>query len=103
MNKYRSHKCNELNATNIGEAVSIAGWINRKRDHGNLLFVDLRDHYGITQCVIDNSNLDILKLIENLRVESVIKISGRVIKREAETINKDLSCLSQNQRIGLQH
>ena len=90
MNKYRSHKCNELTATNIGEAVSIAGWINRKRDHGNLLFVDLRDHYGITQCVIDNSNLDILKLIENLRVESVIKVSGRVIQREAETINKDL-------------
>ena len=47
MNKYRSHKCNELTAINIGEAVSIAGWINRKRDHGNLLFVDLRDHYGI--------------------------------------------------------
>ena len=91
MNKYRSHKCNELNATNIGETVSIAGWINRKRDHGNLLFVDLRDHYGITQCVIDNSNLDILKLIENLRVESVIKITGMVIKREAETVNKDLN------------
>jgi aspartyl-tRNA synthetase len=91
MNKYRSHKCNELTAINIGETVSIAGWINRKRDHGNLLFVDLRDHYGITQCVIDNSNLDILKLIENLRVESVVKISGRVIKREAETINKDLN------------
>ena len=91
MNKYRSHKCNELTAINIDESVSVAGWINRKRDHGNLLFVDLRDHYGITQCVIDNSNLDILKLIENLRVESVIKISGRVIKREAETINKELN------------
>ncbi|MDC3144441.1 aspartate--tRNA ligase [Pelagibacteraceae bacterium] len=91
MNKYRSHKCNELTAINIGQAVSLAGWINRKRDHGNLLFLDLRDHYGITQCVIDNSNLDILKLIENLRVESVIKISGRVIKRESETINKELN------------
>ena len=55
MNKYRSHNCNELNVTNIDNIVSISGWINRNRDHGNLLFLDLRDHYGITQCVIDNS------------------------------------------------
>ena len=59
MNKYRSHKCNELTAINIGQAVSLAGWINRKRDHGNLLFLDLRDHYGITQCVIDLSLIHI--------------------------------------------
>ena len=90
MNKYRSHKCNELKANNIGDTISLSGWINRKRDHGNLLFLDLRDHYGITQCVINNSNLEILNLVENLRVESVIKISGKVVKREIETINSEL-------------
>ena len=90
MNKYRSHNCNELNVSNIDNIVSISGWINRKRDHGNLLFLDLRDHYGITQCVIDNSNLDVLNLIENLRVESVVNVVGKVVKREIETINKEL-------------
>ena len=90
MNKYRSHNCNELNVSNIDNIVSISGWINRKRDHGNLLFLDLRDHYGITQCVIDNSKLDILNLIENLRVESVVNVVGKVVKREIETINKEL-------------
>ena len=90
MNKYRSHNCNELNVSNIDNIVSISGWINRKRDHGNLLFLDLRDHYGITQCVIDNSKLDVLNLIENLRVESVVNVVGKVVKREIETINKEL-------------
>ena len=90
MNKYRSHNCNELNVSNIDNIVSISGWINRKRDHGNLLFLDLRDHYGITQCVIDNSKLDVLNLIENLRVESVVNVAGKVVKREIETINKEL-------------
>ena len=90
MNKYRSHNCNELNVSNIDNIVSISGWINRKRDHGNLLFLDLRDHYGITQCVIDNSKYDFLNLIENLRVESVIKVVGKVVKREIETFNKEL-------------
>ena len=90
MNKYRSHNCNELNVSNIDNIVSISGWINRKRDHGNLLFLDLRDHYGITQCVIDNSKLDILNLIENLRVESVVNVVGKVVRREIETINKEL-------------
>ena len=90
MNKYRSHNCNELNVSNIDNIVSLSGWINRKRDHGNLLFLDLRDHYGITQCVIDNSKYDILNLIENLKVESVIKVVGKVVKREIETINKEL-------------
>ena len=90
MNKYRSHNCNELNVSNVDNIVSISGWINRKRDHGNLLFLDLRDHYGITQCVIDNSKLDVLNLIENLRVESVVNVVGKVVKREIETINKEL-------------
>ena len=90
MNKYRSHHCNEISVNNIDETVSISGWINRKRDHGNLLFLDLRDHYGVTQCVIDNSNTTTLELIESLRVESVIKIVGKVVKREIETINSEL-------------
>jgi aspartyl-tRNA synthetase len=90
MNKYRSHNCNELNINDIDKSISISGWINRKRDHGNLLFLDLRDHYGITQCVIDNSKIEILNLIENLRVESVVKIIGKVVKREIETINSEL-------------
>jgi len=90
MNKYRSHNCNELNINDIDKSISISGWINRKRDHGNLLFLDLRDHYGITQCVIDNSKIKILNLIENLRVESVVKIIGKVVKREIETINSEL-------------
>jgi aspartyl-tRNA synthetase len=90
MNKYRSHNCNELNVSHIDKSISISGWINRKRDHGNLLFLDLRDHYGITQCVIDNSKIEILNVIENLRVESVIKVVGKVTKREIETINSEL-------------
>ena len=64
MNNYRSHHCGELNIVNVGENIILSGWINKKRDHGNLLFIDLRDHYGITQCVIDKkiNNLMILKV-----------------------------------------
>ena len=56
MNKYRSHNCNELRKKNVGNKIHLAGWINKKRDHGNLLFIDLRDNYGVTQCIIDKSN-----------------------------------------------
>ena len=65
MNKYRSHLCNQLNEDDSGASVLISGWVHRKRDHGNLLFIDLRDHYGITQCVIDKSNEDLLFIAEN--------------------------------------
>ena len=65
MNKYRSHKCNELRKINVGNKVSLAGWINKKRDHGNLLFIDLRDNYGITQCIIDKENAQ-FKELENI-------------------------------------
>ena len=90
MNKYRTHTCGELNKSHKEKEISLSGWINKKRDHGNLLFLDLRDNYGITQCVIDKSN-EIFKKIEKLSLETVIKISGVVIKRSEETINKNIS------------
>ena len=91
MNKYRTHNCNQLRLEDASSKVSLAGWINRKRDHGNVLFVDLRDHYGVTQCVIEKTNTKLLNLVDSLRVETVIKIDGTVIKRESDTINKSLS------------
>ena len=90
MNKYRTHNCKELRKEDIDKEVSISGWINKKRDHGNLLFIDLRDNFGITQCVIDKSN-EIFKKIEKLSLETVIKITGIVIERSKETINKNIS------------
>ncbi len=90
MNKYRSHNCNELRESDTEKKVTLAGWINRKREHGNVLFIDLRDHYGITQCVIEKSEEDLLNVVNNLRVESVIKVIGKVIKRASDTINESL-------------
>ena len=90
MNKYRTHLCNQLRESDAGANVSISGWIHRKRDHGNLLFVDLRDHYGVTQCVVDKTNEKLLTIIDSLRSESVIKISGTVVERDKETINLSL-------------
>ena len=89
MNKYRSHNCSELIETDSGKEVYLSGWFHRKRDHGNLLFIDIRDHFGITQCVIENKN-QYFKILENLRPESVIKVYGQVRKRESGTENKDL-------------
>jgi aspartyl-tRNA synthetase len=89
LSKYRTHNCGELNKNNQEQNVILSGWINKKRDHGNLLFVDLRDNYGVTQCLIDKSNSN-FKELEKLQLESVIKINGNVIKRSDDTINKDL-------------
>jgi len=89
MNKYRSHNCSELTESDTGKKVYLAGWLHRKRDHGNLLFVDLRDHFGITQCVVQNKN-KYFKVLEGLKPESVIKVYGDVVKREKGTENKDL-------------
>ena len=72
MNKYRTHTCNQLNKDNEGENVILSGWINKKRDHGNLLFIDLRDNYGLTQCIIEKSNSD-FKELEKIQLESVLK------------------------------
>ena len=89
MNNYRSHNCGELSLDNVDHTVDVAGWINKKRDHGGLLFLDLRDHFGITQCVINSDNKMFEKL-ETIKLESVIKVSGKVIKRSDDTVNKNL-------------
>ncbi len=89
MTLYRTHTCGELNINNNGEDVLLSGWINKKRNHGNLLFVDLRDTYGITQCVIDNKN-NLFKKIEKIPLETVAQFQGRVVTREKDTINKEL-------------
>ena len=90
MKIYRTHTCSELKLKNNGEEVLLSGWINKKRDHGNLLFIDLRDNYGITQCVIDNKN-SLFKKIEKIPLETVVKFKGKVVKREKNTVNKDLN------------
>ena len=89
MNKYRTHNCSELTEKNIGKKIKLSGWIHRKRDHGNLLFLDLRDHFGITQCVIENKD-KAFKVLEKIKPESVIMVEGNVVKRSKETENKEL-------------
>ena len=89
MNKYRTHNCNALRKKNVGNDVLLSGWINKKRDHGNLLFIDLRDNYGITQCIIDKKNPQFSEL-EKIQLETVIKIKGSVVDRSLETINNEI-------------
>ena len=87
MNEYRTHTCGELRSSDVGKQVKLAGWIHRKRNLGNLCFVDLRDHYGLTQCVVDSSS-DLFTQIENIRVESVVGFEGEVVARES--VNKNM-------------
>jgi len=89
MNKYRTHNCSELNEKSIGKKIKLSGWVHRKRDHGNLLFVDIRDHFGITQCVIENKEKN-FKILEKIKPESVIMVDGNVVRRSKETENKEL-------------
>ena len=89
MHPYRTHKCGELRLSHAGETVRLSGWVHRKRDHGQLLFVDLRDNFGLTQCVIDVSS-PLFAELEAVRVESVITVTGPVVERNAETVNKGL-------------
>ncbi|MEY2910258.1 MAG: asparaginyl-tRNA synthetase, partial [Pseudomonadota bacterium] len=84
------HNCAELTINNIGKQTILSGWIHKKRDHGNLLFIDLRDHYGMTQCVIDNKN-EHFSSLEKIKLETVIRIEGEVVARTSETINKELA------------
>jgi aspartyl-tRNA synthetase len=90
MHPYRTHTSGALRASDVGATARISGWVHRKRDHGNLLFVDLRDHFGITQCVVDSDNPHFAAL-EGLRVESVVTITGQVVARSAETVNPKLA------------
>ncbi|CAA6603819.1 Aspartate--tRNA ligase [Rhodospirillaceae bacterium LM-1] len=89
MHAYRTHTCGQLRETDAGNDVRISGWVHKKRDHGNLLFVDLRDHYGLTQCVADTS-APAFKILEALKPESVVTITGNVVKRSADTVNPKL-------------
>ena len=89
MNKYRTHTCGELSIKQKDKEVSLSGWINKKRDHGNLLFIDLRDNYGITQCVIEKGN-SIFNEIEKQPLETVININGKVVERSKETVNSEI-------------
>lgn len=89
MHAYRTHTCGQLRSSHTGQAVKLSGWVYRKRDHGNLLFVDLRDHYGVTQVVVDRDSTA-FALIEGLKLESVIAVEGQVLSRGAAQINPDL-------------
>ena len=89
MHKYRTHTCSEITKKDAGATVKLSGWIHRKRDHGNLLFFDLRDHFGLTQCVMENSN-SFFKIAEKIKPESVVSVVGKVISRSSDSVNKDL-------------
>jgi len=89
MHPYRTHTCGQLRAEHVGQTVRLSGWVNRKRDHGGLLFIDLRDHYGMTQCVIDMSS-PLMSAVEHVKNESVVTITGKVVSRPAETLNDKL-------------
>ena len=86
MHRYRTHNCNDLSITDVGNTARLSGWIHRRRDHGQLVFLDLRDHFGITQCVVDVEDAT-FPVVESVRVESVVTITGRVVRRDDETIN----------------
>ena len=89
MHAYRTHNCAALTKENVGDTVRLSGWIHRKRDHGGVLFVDLRDHYGITQVVADEDS-PALEMLDSLKLESVITIDGEVKARDAEAVNANL-------------
>ncbi len=92
MHKYRSHNCSELNKSNVGQTVKLSGWVHSKRDHGSLIFIDLRDHFGLTQIVIDQQNQALnLDQISSIKLESVITIVGEVVERAAEAVNPKIS------------
>ena len=90
MHAYRSHNCGQLRASDVGQTVRLSGWVHRKRDHGHLLFVDLRDHFGITQVVVDTDS-PAFQTLDRLRVESVVTVEGDVVARSAETVNPNLA------------
>lgn len=90
MHAYRTHTCGALTTAEVGNDVRVSGWVHRKRDHGGVLFVDLRDHYGVTQ-IVAKSDSEPLKILEGLRLESVVTIEGKVVARAAEAINPKMA------------
>ena len=90
MHAYRTHTCAELRLADVGETVRLSGWVHRKRDHGHLLFVDLRDHYGITQIVADTDS-PAFRTLDRIRVESVVTVEGEVVARSPDTVNPNLA------------
>src|SRR5438046_10079570 len=90
MHAYRTHDCGALRLADAGITARLSGWVHRKRDHGQLLFIDLRDHYGVTQCVIDVSS-PLFAEVDALRLESVVSLTGHIVKRSADTINPNLA------------
>ena len=90
MNKYRTHNCGELNIGSVKKSVLVSGWVHKKRDHGNLLFIDLRDNFGVTQCITDKDNKSFSDL-EKIPLETVIKIEGIVLPRSSDTINSEIT------------
>ncbi len=91
MHTYRTHNCNELNKLSVGQTVKLSGWVHRRRDHGNLLFIDIRDHYGITQLVFSDQDLLLRDRASYLRYESVITVEGKVVIREKDNINTTIN------------
>lgn len=91
MHIFRTHNCNEIGKKHVGQHVKLSGWVHRRRDHGNLLFIDLRDHYGITQLVFTDQDLELKNKASYLRYESVITVEGEVVARSADTINEDIN------------
>ncbi|HKU66041.1 MAG TPA: aspartate--tRNA ligase, partial [Rhizomicrobium sp.] len=89
MHAYRTHTCGQLRKADVGSSVRLSGWVNRRRDHGGLIFIDLRDHYGITQCVIE-PDASVFALVDTARSEWVLTLTGKVVARSTETVNKDL-------------
>ncbi|MEO9968358.1 MAG: aspartate--tRNA ligase [Hyphomonadaceae bacterium] len=89
MHAYRSHTCGQLRKTDVGQTVKLSGWLHRRRDHGGVMFIDLRDHYGLTQCVFD-PDFPAFAVVERLRTESVITIEGEVLARDASLVNENL-------------
>ena len=90
MHLYRTHDCGQLRAFDVGSTVRLSGWVHRRRDHGHLLFVDVRDHYGITQVVADTDS-PAFRTLDRLRLESVVTVEGDVVARSKETVNPNLS------------
>ncbi len=102
MHPFRTHTCGELRPAHAGQTVRLSGWVHRKRDHGQLLFVDLRDHFGVTQCVLDISS-PLFAEVEKARNESVVTVTGEVVERTAETVNPNLPTGAVELRIGEFH